>query len=236
MDKQQKIVEMFDEISGSYDLANRVLSLGIDISWRKIACKKAFEQLSDKKSLKIADVACGTGDMIGFWRKMADENGVAIEKIVGIDPSSGMLKVAREKFSDVEFIKGEGKSLPLENESVDIISISYGIRNVVERQKAIEEFARSLKKGGVLVILEFTKNEKGGVLDHIVSWYTKNILPVIGGIVSKNYKAYKYLPDSIEDFLTTDMLTKELESSGFKSVYIKSYSGNISTLFIVEKS
>ncbi len=235
MDKQKKIIEMFDEISKSYDLANRVLSLGIDTTWRKVACKKAYENLEKKESVDIADVACGTGDMIGYWQRAAKERNIEISSIVGVDPSSGMLEVAEKKFGGVKFLQGEGKALPIEDISQDIVSISYGIRNVIERKKALEEFHRVLRSGGILVILEFTKSQKSGVLSKIVSFYTKNILPIIGGIVSKNYKAYKYLPDSIEEFLTTDMLKEELDDVGFDPLYIKSYSGDISTLFIMRK-
>ncbi len=235
MDKQQKIIEMFNDISKSYDLANRVLSLGIDITWRKIACKKAYANIDKKSNIDIADIACGTGDMILFWEKMAKVENVAIGDVVGVDPSVGMLEVAREKLPHVRFIESEAKEISLEDSSRDIISISYGIRNVVERVKALSEFHRILREGGILVILEFTKSENETLLDKFVSFYTKKILPIIGGLVSKNYKAYKYLPDSIEEFLTSDMLLDELDKVGFDKVYVKSYSGNISTLFIMKK-
>lgn len=235
MNKQEKIIQMFDEIAGSYDLANRVLSLGIDISWRKKACQLAFEHLG-KESVRILDVACGTGDMILHWQKNAKEQGVRIERVIGVDPSEGMLKVAREKLPEVEFIKSEAKELPLESESVDIISIAYGIRNVIERERALREFHRVLKPGGIVAILEFTKSENESWLERLMGFYTKNILPYIGGIISKNYAAYKYLPDSIEEFLTASKLNAELESIGLMPLYSRSYSANISTLFIAKKS
>ncbi len=234
MNKQETIVKMFDEIAQSYDLANRVLSFGIDVSWRKKACSLSFEHLG-KKSVRILDVACGTGDMILHWQKNAKEQGIEIEKVIGIDPSSGMLKVAKEKLPGREFIQAEAKALPLEEESVDIISIAYGIRNVIERDKALAEFHRVLKPGGILAILEFTKSENNSILDSLASFYTKKILPSIGGIISKNYAAYKYLPDSIEEFLTKSMLNRELEAIGLEPLYSRSYSANISTLFIAKK-
>ncbi|MDD6055802.1 MAG: bifunctional demethylmenaquinone methyltransferase/2-methoxy-6-polyprenyl-1,4-benzoquinol methylase UbiE [Helicobacter sp.] len=237
MSKQQEIIAMFDDIASSYDLANRVMSCGIDIAWRKKACKLAFKNLpeSSLNALSIADVACGTGDMISHWQKNAKDSGVSISKISGFDPSSGMLSVARKKLESVEFTQCEATALPLENSSVDIISIAYGIRNVVERDRALREFARVLKKGGILVILEFTKCENPTLLERFMGFYTKNILPFIGGVISKNYRAYRYLPDSIEEFLTAQKLQSELENIGFSSLYTKSFSAGVCTLFIAKK-
>jgi len=233
--KQQKIVEMFDDIADTYDLANRVLSMGIDIQWRKKGCDKAFEIL-DKKTLgQVTDVATGTGDLLIYWREQAQKNGVEIEKYVGVDPSVGMLEVARKKVDFAEFIEGKAQELPIADESSDVISISYGIRNVVDRPEALREFHRALKPGGIVVILEFTKQERSGTLDKVVDFGMKKVLPRIGGLISKNYEAYKYLPDSIEEFLTTEMLSKELEEAGFEMKYTKSFSMGISTLLVAQK-
>ena len=129
----------------------------------------------------------------------------------------------------------EATNLPFQNNEFDILSIAYGIRNVVERKKALEEFARVLKKDGILVILEFTKCENPGILEQFMGFYTKNILPFVGGIISKNYRAYKYLPDSIEEFLTAKKLNLELQESGFEPLYTKSFSANVCTLFVARK-
>jgi demethylmenaquinone methyltransferase/2-methoxy-6-polyprenyl-1,4-benzoquinol methylase len=234
-EKQQKIVEMFDDIASTYDLANRVLSMGIDIQWRKKGCDKAFEILGKDKLTQITDVATGTGDLLIYWREQASKNGVEIEKYVGIDPSVGMLEVARNKVDFATFIEGKAQELPIEDESTDVISISYGIRNVVDRVEALKEFHRALKPDGIVVILEFTKQERRGVLDKVVDFGMKNVLPRVGGLISKNYEAYKYLPDSIEEFLTTKMLSDELESVGFEMKYTKSFSMGISTLLVAQK-
>jgi len=234
-EKQDKIVGMFDDIASTYDMANRVLSMGIDIQWRKKGCDKAFEILGKKELGQITDVATGTGDLLIYWKEQAAKNGVSIEKYVGIDPSVGMLDVARGKVDFAEFIEGKAQELPIENESSDVISISYGIRNVVDRIEALQEFNRALKPNGLVVILEFTKQERSGIIDKVVDFGMKNILPRVGGFISKNYEAYKYLPDSIEEFLTTEMLSKELEESGFEIKYIKSFSIGISTLLVAQK-
>ncbi len=234
-EKQKKIVEMFDDIASTYDRANRVLSMGIDIQWRKKGCDKAFEVLGKKELGQITDVATGTGDLLIYWREQAKKNGVAIDKYVGIDPSGGMLEVARNKVDFADFIEGKAQALPIAEESSDIVSISYGIRNVVERVEALQEFYRVLKPNGLVVILEFTKQERGGAIAKIVDFGMKNVLPRIGGLISKNYEAYRYLPDSIEEFLTTQMLCQELEEVGFEMKYVKSFSMGISTLLIAQK-
>jgi len=234
-EKQEKIVDMFDQIASTYDLANRVLSFGIDITWRKKGCNKAFEYLGQKNIEKIVDVATGTGDLLMHWRAEAEKNGISVKNFVGVDPSVGMLEVARKKVDFAQFLEGKAQELPIDDESCEIISISYGIRNVVDRVEALQEFYRSLKPGGMVVILEFTKQEKSGITSKIVDLYMKKILPAIGGLVSKNYAAYKYLPDSIEEFLTTKMLINELEEAGFEERYTKSFSMGISTLIVAQK-
>ncbi|WP_295418370.1 bifunctional demethylmenaquinone methyltransferase/2-methoxy-6-polyprenyl-1,4-benzoquinol methylase UbiE [Sulfurovum sp.] len=234
-EKQDKIVTMFDDIASTYDLANRVLSMGIDIQWRKKGCDKAFEILGKKELAQVTDVATGTGDLLIYWKEQAAKNSVNIQKYAGIDPSVGMLEVARKKVDFAEFIEGKAQELPIENESTDVISISYGIRNVVDRIEALQEFYRALKPGGIVMILEFTKQERSGLVDKVVDFGMKNVLPRIGGLISKNYEAYRYLPDSIEEFLTTEMLAKELEESGFEMKYTKSFSMGISTLLVAQK-
>ncbi len=235
MEKQEKIVSMFNDISGKYDIANRILSMGIDKSWRNKACNKTFELYNHKSVDKIVDVACGTGDMIDFWKKTASENSIELKEIVGVDPSVGMMDVAREKFPSVEFIEAGAANMPLDSNSADIISISYGIRNVVQRQEAFDEFARVLKKDGLVVISEFTKNEKTNPLDHLTDFYMNKILPTLGGLITKNKEAYTYLPNSIDEFLTTDNLCAELKKAGLEPIHVKAFSMNISTLIIARK-
>ena len=235
MEKQEKIVSMFNDIAGTYDVANRVLSMGIDKSWRNKACNLAFNFYGKKSIEKIVDVACGTGDMILFWKQVANENKIDLQNIVGVDPSVGMMEVGKKKLPEVEFIEAFATDMPLDSSSADVISISYGIRNVVERQKAFDEFARVLKKDGLVVINEFTKNKKEKLLDHLTDFYMNKILPVLGGLISKNKEAYTYLPNSIDAFLTTENLCKELKIAGLEPLHVKAFSMNISTLIIARK-
>ncbi|MBN2871131.1 MAG: bifunctional demethylmenaquinone methyltransferase/2-methoxy-6-polyprenyl-1,4-benzoquinol methylase UbiE [Campylobacterales bacterium] len=235
MTKQEKIVSMFNDIAPTYDRANRVLSMGIDTFWRRKACDLAYGYCAAKALDSIVDVACGTGDMMGYWKRRAQKAGVSVGEIVGIDPSEGMVGVGREKFPEMAFHIAPATALPKPDTSADIISISYGIRNVVEREAALREFNRVLKPGGLVVILEFMKNENPSLLGKIRDWYMNTILPRVGGLISKNYEAYRYLPDSIEGFLSVGKMTRELEEAGFEMLYTKSFSMDISTLMIARK-
>jgi demethylmenaquinone methyltransferase/2-methoxy-6-polyprenyl-1,4-benzoquinol methylase len=235
LSKQEKIVTMFNEIASTYDVANRVLSFGVDKSWRKDACDKTYNFYGKKSINLILDVACGTGDMCEFWDKRAKKSNITVDKIIGADPSVGMLEKAKEKNLNANFVEAEAKNLPFETGSVDILSISYGLRNVMDRKEGLEEFYRVLKPGGFLVILEFTKLQKASIASRVRDFYMKKILPIVGGFLSKNKEAYNYLPDSIEGFLTTEKLIGELEEIGFQMKEVKGYSMDISTLFIAQK-
>jgi len=235
MDKKQKqIIKMFDDISKTYDLLNRLLSFGIDKRWRKIACKRAFD-IYALPPKRIVDVACGTGDVLLFWDKEATKRKYSGIEYFGVDPSIGMLDVAKEKVSFAQFINSGATDLKLGDESADIVSIAYGIRNVVKRQEAWKEFYRVLKPGGLLVVLEFTKDKDFNLFAEITKWYMKKAIPFIGRLISKHHGAYSYLPDSIDAFATTKQLKEEMLEAGFGTEFIQGYSFNISTLFIMRK-
>ena len=234
MQKQEKIVDMFNQIAPTYDVANRVLSLGVDVSWRKFACRYMLE-IFKNKSINIVDVACGTGDMMGLWSEISKEFGVEIKSLTGIDPSSGMLKEARAKFPNFKFIEAYADNTTLTSGEAQILSISYGIRNVVERKAALREFNRVLALNGYVVVLEFTKRQKKGLITSLRDFYLSKILPKIGGFISKNKEAYEYLPSSIENFLDAKSFCDELATAGFEIELCKGFSMDISTLFIAKK-
>ena len=234
MQKQEKIVDMFNQIAPTYDVANRVLSLGVDVSWRKFACRYMLE-IFKERSINIVDVACGTGDMMGLWSEISKEFGVEIKSLTGIDPSSGMLKEARAKFPNFKFIEAYADNTTLASGEAQILSISYGIRNVVERKAALREFNRVLALNGYVVVLEFTKRQKKGLITSLRDFYLSKILPKIGGFISKNKEAYEYLPSSIENFLDAKSFCDELIEAGFEIGLCKGFSMDISTLFIAKK-
>lgn len=235
IEKQEKIVEMFNDIAPTYDKANRVLSMGIDKTWRKKACDLAFEMYGKKEIDMVLDIACGTGDMMDYWMKRAKKKNINVKKILGVDPSDGMVDVAREKFPKFDYAISKATEIPVEDAQADFLSISYGIRNVVEREEALQEFNRVLKPGGFVVILEFMKRENPGTMAKVTDFYLNNVLPRIGGAISNNKEAYEYLPNSIEGFLTLEKMQEELETAGFEVKYAKSFSMNISSLIIARK-
>lgn len=233
--KQEKIVSMFDTIAPTYDTANRVMSMGVDKSWRRKACDLSYEFYGKTSITKIVDIACGTGDMMDFWRSRAEKANIQIKDIIGVDPSVGMVDVARKKYPKFHYHISKATEIPLEDESSDILSITYGIRNVVERKEALDEFNRVLKPNGLVVILEFMKNENPSLLAKGMNFYTNRILPKVGGFISKNLEAYEYLPNSIEEFSTVENMQRELQEAGFEILYTKSFSMDISTLLIARK-
>ena len=264
---QRSIIAMFDDIAKDYDKTNRILSLGIDISWRKDAVKRAYKARNAKDIERIVDVACGSGDMIKHWHSYALESNIVVGEMIGIDPSQEMLKIAEKKLqaiggsfaqkvdssfrileeysqkleskkldSRISLHLGEAKDLnTLESQSVDILSISYGLRNVLEYKQALREFARVLKPGGIVVVLDFFKNSSPSLIDRIIGIYTKHILPCIGYLISRNYAAYKYLPDSMESFITPDELALAFKEANLQPLEIKSYSAGISHLVLGQK-
>lgn len=234
-DNQEDIIKMFNEIAKTYDLANRILSMGIDKLWRRKACTMAFDFYDKKRIDTIVDVACGTGDLMIDWEHTGASKGISVSNIIGVDPSVGMMEVGKTKISHRTFVEAGAEKMPLEDESADFISISYGIRNVVKRKEGLEEFARVLKKDGLCVILEFTRNDKDNLSAKISKFYMNNLMPYIGGLVSKNKDAYTYLPESIENFITTKQMCEELQAVGLEPIFVKGYSLDMSTTFIARK-
>ena len=234
-DNQEDIIKMFNDIAKTYDLANRVLSMGVDKTWRKKACNMAYNYYGKSHLTRIVDVACGTGDLMIDWENIAKTNGINIDEIIGVDPSVGMMEVGKTKIPDRTFIEAGAENLPLEDNSVDFISISYGIRNVVQREEGLKEFARVLKPGGLAVILEFTRNDKDTLTSKITKFYMNNLMPTIGGLISGSKDAYTYLPESIEDFITSDQMVEELKAVGLEPIFVKGYSMDMSTTFIARK-
>jgi len=233
--KQEDIIVMFNKIAKTYDLANRILSMGIDKIWRKKACNMAYTLYNQDKLDKIVDVACGTGDLMIDWKRFAKQNSIELEQIIGVDPSVGMMEVGKTKIPDGTFIEAGAEKMPLEDSSADIISISYGIRNVVKRKEGMAEFARVLKPNGLMVILEFTKDEKKSPIRTIKKFYMNKIMPIIGGLISGSKDAYTYLPESIEEFITSEQMCQELKNAGLEPIFVKAYSLDMSTTFIARK-
>lgn len=229
--KKEQVAEMFNNISGSYDFLNHFLSLGIDNIWRK----KAIDQLKDLKPKTLLDVATGTGDfaLVAYKRLKPD-------LITGIDISEGMLKVGLEKMQDkglsnkIHLQYGDSENMPFENDRFDAITVAYGVRNFENLLQGLSEMHRVLKEGGKAVVLEFS-NPKKFPIKQVFSVYFKYILPTIGKMVSKDNRAYTYLPESVKAFPEGDAFLKVLKEAGFKKTKQIMLTGGISSIYIGEK-
>jgi len=180
---------MFDNIAKTYDKLNHILSFGLDVRWRR----KFVTYLNTRHYETVVDIASGTGDLLVNLQKLNASNYYAI------DPSENMLNIAKTKVPSAKFIVAGAELLPLVNESVDLITVSFGIRNFVSLEKSFSEFYRLLKTNGIVSIMEFSK-PKFFLFKWGFTIYLKIFLPFIGKMVSKDKSAYKYLQASIFDF------------------------------------
>lgn len=203
--KLLNVVNTFNKIADRYILANHILSFGQDVCWRKNLCQ-LVEKYTNRKGV-ILDVACGTGENFKYCY---DDFNIKI----GIDPAKKMLEIAKKRYPDVFFIEGIAESLPLKDSSVDLITVSFGVRNFSDRQEAFSEFNRVLRKDGILAILEFFPMENGNLLNKITAKYIYDFLPYLGGIITGDFKAYKYLSKSIRNFVLPEIMKLELEKNG----------------------
>ncbi len=210
--KKGQVEEMFNNISSKYDLLNHLLSFNIDKIWRK----NTISKLQSKKPKYILDVATGTGDFAIIASKIEGT------KIVGIDISAGMLEVGRKKIekkglSDViELQKADSENLPFEDEIFDAAIVGFGVRNFENLKDGLSEILRVLKPGGVFFVLEFSKPDKSP-FKQMYKFYFTRILPLVGRMVSKDSRAYTYLPESVNEFPDGERFLTILAEVGFVS-------------------
>lgn len=207
---ESAIAAMFDRISGRYDLLNRLLSARQDVRWRN----KLLAMVPYRPEGRFLDMATGTGDVILAAAKQHPE----YASFIGGDISQGMLNFAQKKsreakLDQIEWRVMSAESVAVPTETCDCVSISFGLRNVVNKERALSEFARVLKTGGVLLILEFFTPE-GGLMSRLFQFYFHYILPIIGRLVSEK-EAYKYLPTSVASFYSPQELRDSLRIKGF---------------------
>jgi demethylmenaquinone methyltransferase/2-methoxy-6-polyprenyl-1,4-benzoquinol methylase len=225
-DKPERVRRMFAAIAASYDLNNRVHSLWQDQSWRRFAVRQAAVRPTD-----IAlDVACGTGDLTQALAR------AGAAKVIGLDFTFEMLEVARHKAGGlpstsnpdrITYIQGDAQKLPLADGSTDVVTIAFGIRNVLEPARAIAEFKRVLRRGGRLVILEFAEPRLAPVR-WFNNLYCRQIMPrTATWIAGDKSGAYKYLPKSVQTFLSPAQMCDMLRTAGFEQVQSTSLSMGI---------
>lgn len=193
--KKEEVAEMFNNIAANYDLLNHVLSMGIDVLWRK----KAVKLLAPLQPKTMLDVATGTGDFAIQCLALNPD------QIIGLDISKEMLEVGKTKISKkgkskvIEMVLGDSENIPYEDNYFDAITVAFGVRNFEHLEKGLAEMLRVLKPGGKVAIIEFSK-PTAFPIKQLYMFYFKNVLPTIGKLVSKDHRAYTYLPESVEAF------------------------------------
>jgi demethylmenaquinone methyltransferase/2-methoxy-6-polyprenyl-1,4-benzoquinol methylase len=225
--KKEEVAEMFDNISKRYDFLNHFLSLGIDKLWRR----KAVRQLKDLRPKRILDLATGTGDFaIAALKLNPDE-------VVGVDISQGMLDMGIQKMKKrghdkiVKMQLADSEKLPFEDASFDALTVGFGVRNYENLEKGLSDMLRILRPGGKAVILEFSKPKKFPI-KQVFGFYSKRVIPFLGKLISKDKRAYAYLPESVEAFPEGTDFETNMTKLGYKEVNSILLSGGIATIYM----
>jgi demethylmenaquinone methyltransferase/2-methoxy-6-polyprenyl-1,4-benzoquinol methylase len=229
---RERIWLMFDRIAGRYDLLNHLLSFGFDLYWRK----KMTCYLPVAKELTLLDLATGTGDQLIAIMNNSD----CVQQVIGVDMSEQMLQIAGEKVakyswcSRVKLISGAADKINFPDNTFDIITISFGIRNFIDLQLWLTELRRVLKPAGVLLILEFSL-PRNLIMRRLHLFYLRRVLPLAGKIISGDDYAYRYLNETIETFPSGELFCSALTQGGFKQVMARPLTCGIVTIYRGEK-
>jgi demethylmenaquinone methyltransferase/2-methoxy-6-polyprenyl-1,4-benzoquinol methylase len=224
--KKEEVAEMFNNISGKYDFLNHFLSLGIDKIWRK----KAVKMLREINPKRVLDIATGTGDFAIESLKLNPT------EIIGIDISSGMLEKGREKMVKrkvdhiISMQLGDSEDLPFDDNYFDGLTVGFGVRNFENLEKGLAEMLRVIRPGGKAIILEFSKPKKFPIKQGF-NFYSNTIIPILGKTISKDAKAYTYLPESVAAFPEGKDFEAILEKLGYKNISSTLVSGGIATIY-----
>lgn len=225
MAKKNFVVKMFNDIAPTYDKLNHLLSLNVDKSWRK----KAVRRIMENHPQRLLDIACGTGD---FAIALAQ---AGVPEVMGIDISEGMLEIGRQKVAqlglNIEMKVDDSESLSLADNTIDAISVAFGVRNFEHLQLGLNEMLRVLRPGGLVCVLELSVPT-----NPILLWgyklYFLHVLPFFGGLISGNREAYKYLPTSVLNFPKPDAFCGMLRTAGFEQVEARAFTFGLCRMFI----
>lgn len=224
--KKEEVATMFNNISKRYDFLNHFLSLGIDKIWRK----KAIRLLKEVQPKSVLDIATGTGDFAIAALKLKPE------EIVGVDISQGMLDVGIEKMKRkgvddiISMQLGDSEKLPFDDDRFDALTVGFGVRNYENLEKGLTDMLRVLKPEGRAIILEFSKPRKFPV-KQTFGFYSKRVIPFLGRTISKDKRAYEYLPESVEAFPEGQDFLDIMTKVGYKNVDSQLVSGGIATIY-----
>jgi demethylmenaquinone methyltransferase/2-methoxy-6-polyprenyl-1,4-benzoquinol methylase len=229
MPRKEKVREMFDHIAPTYDQLNHVLSMNVDKRWRR----HALREIVDGSAQRILDVACGTGDSTISIAKAA----AAGSEVTGVDISEGMMALIGDKAEKagvkekIRLQVADGEALPYEDGTFDCVTCAFGIRNFEHKEKGLSEFLRVLKSNGKAVILELSVPQ-----NRLVRWaydlYFTRLLPRIGGAISGDRAAYRYLPASVHNFPSPKEFCRMMEEAGFRDVRYRTFTFGLCRLFV----
>jgi demethylmenaquinone methyltransferase/2-methoxy-6-polyprenyl-1,4-benzoquinol methylase len=229
---RDRVDRMFDRIAHRYDLLNRMLSFGRDIAWRK----RMARYLPPHKSLHVLDLATGTADVLLFLHRQEPR----VAHGVGVDPSAGMLGFGQGKIRkaglDTRFrlVRGDGQYLSFPSDTFDAVTIAFGIRNVADVSKGLREMHRVLRRGGRVLILEFSLPR-----NRLVRWgylfYFRHVLPRVGGLISGDSYAYRYLNATVETFPYGEAFCQLMREAGFQDVQARPLTFGIASLYVGDK-
>ena len=230
MAKKNYVENLFNNIASSYDRLNHILSLNIDKCWRK----KAVKIILSRPHELVLDVACGTGDFAIALAK------AGVKEVVGIDISEKMLEIGKKKIAQRNFEKTillqyeDCEKMNFETNSFDGVTVAFGVRNFEHLNVGIQEMYRVLKPGGKLVILELSTPENKLIFS-LYNIYFKHILPSIGGWISGDKSAYRYLYQSVLQFPKPDKFIPILSSCGFQKVEHKAFTFGLARMYVATK-
>ena len=229
MPKKEHIQKMFDDIAPSYDHLNHLMSMGVDKIWRR----KALKEIVDGTPQKILDVACGTGDSTIAIAKAAARG----SEITGIDISTGMMEPLMRKAAHegvqgmIKLRQADALAMPFQDDTFHRVTCPFGVRNFEDKARGLAEFHRVLKPGGKAVILELSVPTKPW-MRRLYDVYFMHVLPFVGGIVSGNKAAYRYLPASVHAFPSPSVFCRMMQDAGFHSVHHRSFTFGLCRLYV----
>jgi demethylmenaquinone methyltransferase/2-methoxy-6-polyprenyl-1,4-benzoquinol methylase len=230
--KKEQVARMFDGISGRYDLLNRLLSMGIDTHWRRVALRMLRERGIPGR---VLDVATGTADLA-----LALAADLPQAEVIGVDISEGMLEVGRQKVvrngqhPRVRLDQADAENLPFEDGSFDAVTVAFGVRNFENLDKGLGELQRVLRPGGHLMVLEFSR-PTSPLVKGLMNLYSRSLMPALGGWLSKDRAAYAYLPASVQVFPEGDAFEERLQRAGLQPLGQRRLSMGISSVYIARK-
>lgn len=230
--KKEEVEQMFDQIAHSYDFLNHFFSLGIDIIWRK----RAIKELKKYAPKKVLDVATGTAD----FAIQSVKSNLQAEEIIGVDISEGMLEVGRKKIIEkgidhiIQLRRGDSEQLPFDEKTFDAYTVAFGVRNFENLELGMSDMLRVLKTGGVGVVLEFSKPTVFPI-KQLFRFYFRFIMPTVGKWISKDSRAYTYLPESVDAFPSGNAFLEVMKKVGYSNTRMIRLAGGIATIYIGEK-